>query len=104
MDVISAYDDGMAQSAASPNPLLSERDADILEFERTWWSMSGAKEQGIRDRFGMSSTRYYQILNGLLESPAALAHDPLLIKRLRRLRDTRRRARSAARLGYQIAP
>lgn len=94
----------MAEPAATTRSALSSRDEAILEFERTWWSQAGAKEQGIRERFSMSSTRYYQILNGLLEDPAALAHDPLLIKRLRRLRESRRRARSAARLGFQISP
>lgn len=78
---------------------LSPRDAEILDFERQWWKFSGAKEQGIREQFDMSATRYYQILNGLLDSPAALEHDPLLIKRLRRMRESRQRARSARRLG-----
>lgn len=75
---------------------------DILAFERTWWSQSGAKESGIRERFDLSSTRYYQLLNELLDDPEALAHDPLLVKRLRRLRDQRRLARSAARLSVHV--
>lgn len=78
---------------------LSARDVEILEFERQWWRYSGAKEQGIREQFDMSATRYYQILNGLIDSPDALAHDPLLVKRLRRMRESRQRARSARRLG-----
>ena len=77
---------------------LSVRDAEILDFERTWWRSPGAKEQIIRERFDMSPTRYYQVLNALIDEPAALASDPLLVKRLRRLRDERRRNRSAARL------
>lgn len=77
---------------------LSVRDAEILDFERTWWRSPGAKEQTIRERFDMSPTRYYQVLNALIDNPAALASDPLLVKRLRRLRDERRRNRSAARL------
>jgi hypothetical protein len=77
---------------------LSDRDAEILDFERTWWRSPGAKEQTIRERFDMSPTRYYQVLNALIDNPAALASDPLLVKRLRRLRDERRRNRSAARL------
>ena len=77
---------------------LSVRDAEILDFERTWWRSPGAKEQIIRERFDMSPTRYYQVLNALIDDPAALASDPLLVKRLRRLRDERRRNRSAARL------
>ena len=63
---------------------LSERDGEILEFERHWWKYAGAKEQAIRDQFQMSATRYYQVLNALIDRPEALAHDPLLVKRLRR--------------------
>src|SRR5689334_7744713 len=78
---------------------LSERDSAILEFERQWWKYAGAKEQAIRDLFDMSATRYYQVLNALLDRPEALAADPMLVKRLRRLRASRQRARSARRLG-----
>jgi len=81
---------------------LSTRDAEILTFERQWWKFAGAKEQAIRDRFQMSATRYYQILNALIDKPAALAQDPLLVKRLRRLRATRQRNRSAKRLGIDL--
>lgn len=78
---------------------LSERDRAILAFERQWWKYAGAKETAIRELFGLSATRYYQILNGLIDDPDALAADPLLVKRLRRMRDERQRARSARRLG-----
>ncbi|HEU4547806.1 MAG TPA: DUF3263 domain-containing protein [Microlunatus sp.] len=81
---------------------LSARDAEILTFERQWWKFAGAKEQAIRDKFQMSATRYYQVLNNLIDSPAALVHDPLLVKRLRRLRATRQRNRSAKRLGIDL--
>jgi hypothetical protein len=81
---------------------LSTRDAEILTFERQWWRFAGAKEQAIRDKFQMSATRYYQILNALIDKPAALAQDPLLVKRLRRLRATRQRNRSAKRLGIDL--
>lgn len=81
---------------------LSERDAEILSFERQWWKFAGAKEQAIRDRFQMSATRYYQVLNALIDKPEALANDPLLVKRLRRLRATRQRNRSAKRLGIDL--
>lgn len=81
---------------------LSERDAEILSFERQWWKFAGAKEQAIRDKFEMSATRYYQLLNALIDRPEALAHDPLLVKRLRRLRATRQRNRSARRLGIDL--
>lgn len=81
---------------------LSDRDRRILEFERQWWKYAGAKEQAIRDLFDMSATRYYQILNALIDAPAALAFDPMLVKRLRRLRASRQRARSARRLGVEL--
>jgi Protein of unknown function (DUF3263) len=80
---------------------LSERDRKILEFERHWWKYAGAKEQAVRDLFEMSATRYYQVLNALLDRPEALAADPMLVKRLRRLRAARQRARSARRLGFE---
>jgi hypothetical protein len=82
---------------------LSDRDRRILEFERQWWKYAGAKEQAIRDLFDMSGTRYYQILNGLIDAPEALAADPMLVKRLRRMRAARQRARSARRLGIDLA-
>ena len=80
----------------------SARDAEILSFERQWWKFAGAKEQAIRDKFQMSATRYYQVLNALIDKPEALAQDPLLVKRLRRLRATRQRNRSAKRLGIDL--
>ena len=89
-------------AAASGVGELAARDAEILAFERQWWKFAGAKEQAIRDKFQMSATRYYQVLNNLIDQPAALAHDPLLVKRLRRLRATRQRNRSAKRLGIDL--
>ncbi|MBB4747435.1 DUF3263 domain-containing protein [Actinoplanes lobatus] len=84
------------QPAAEPTgeqPALTDRELEILAFEGRWWKHAGAKEQAIRDTFGLSSTRYYQILNGLLDNPAALEQDPVLVGRLRRLRSTRARGR-----------
>lgn len=81
---------------------LSRRDREILTFERQWWKYAGAKEQAIRELFDMSATRYYQILNALIDTPAALGADPLLVKRLRRLRASRQRQRSARRLGIEV--
>jgi Protein of unknown function (DUF3263) len=83
-------------------PELSTRDREILAFERQWWKYAGAKEQAVRELFDMSATRYYQVLNTLIDSPAALAFDPMLVKRLRRMRATRQRARSARRLGIRL--
>jgi hypothetical protein len=76
---------------APEEPALVARELAILEFEKKWWRHAGAKEQAIRDEFGLSSTRYYQLLNGLLDNPLALAHDPVLVGRLRRLRASRTR-------------
>ncbi|MBK6886665.1 MAG: DUF3263 domain-containing protein [Tetrasphaera sp.] len=80
---------------------LSDRDREILAFERQWWKYAGSKEAAVRELFDMSATRYYQVLNGLIDNPAALAHDPMLVKRLRRLRASRQRTRSARRLGIE---
>jgi len=74
---------------------LSEREVRVLAFERNWWRQPGAKEQAIRDMLGMSATRYYQMLNELIDRPEALAFEPVLVKRLRRQRAKRERIRSA---------
>jgi hypothetical protein len=78
---------------------LTEREHAVLAFERQWWKYAGAKEAAIKDLFDMSATRYYQVLNALIDKPDALVADPMLVKRLRRLRSTRQRTRSARRLG-----
>jgi hypothetical protein len=72
---------------------LSSRDRAILDFERNWWALPGPKEQDIRRTFEFSPARYYQVLSELLDSDEALAYDPLVVRRLRRLRERRRRAR-----------
>lgn len=92
--------DGSAQRAdhgtgAAAVDGLSERDRAILTFERQWWTHPGLKEDAIRSLFGLTPTRYYQILNALLDDPSALEFDPMLVKRLRRLRSARRQERSA---------
>jgi Protein of unknown function (DUF3263) len=76
-----------------PEPDLSERSRAILEFERTWWQTPGAKEVAIRERFGFSGTKYYRLLNELIDDPIALGHDPLTVRRLRRRREQLRRSR-----------
>ena len=86
----------------APGGELTAREREVLAFERQWWKYAGAKEQAVRDKFGMSSTRYYQVLNALIDRPEALAFDPLLVRRLRRLRAARQRARSARRLGFDV--
>jgi len=72
---------------------LSERDRAIIDFERSWWTTAGPKEVAIRTRFAFSATRYYQLLGALIDTPDAEAYDPLVVRRLRRVRDRRRRAR-----------
>lgn len=79
---------------------LTDTEEQILDFERSWWKHAGAKEAEIRERFDCSSTRYYQQLNALIDRPEAIAHDPLLVGRLRRLRAARAHQRSARRLGF----
>ncbi len=81
---------------------LTEHEREILAFERQWWRFAGAKEQAIRELFGLSATRYYQALTALIDRPAALAADPMLVKRLRRLRASRQKARAARRLGFEV--
>ena len=80
---------------------LTPREREILAFERQWWKYAGAKEQAVRELFNMSATRYYQVLNNLIDNRAALDADPMLVKRLRRLRSSRQRARAARRLGVE---
>jgi len=93
-----AFSSGQPEETGS----LSERDRGILDFERQGWKFAGAKESAVREKFDMSSTRYYQVLNALIDRPEALAHDPLLVRRLRRLRAARQRQRSARRLGFEL--
>ena len=78
---------------------LPAREREMLAFERQWWRYAGAKEAAIRERFGMSATRYYQVLNALVDRPEALAVDPLLVRRLRRMRAARQRQRPGRVLG-----
>jgi len=90
---------GHSSTATAAGPAqLTEQERQLLEFERQWWRYAGAKEQAIRDQFGLNATRYYQTLNSLLDNPGAMAYDPLLVKRLRRLRERRQTARTARRV------
>ncbi len=75
---------------------LTERDAEILSFEKSWYRYEGAKQKAIRERFGLSPTRYYQVLNALLDDPAALSAEPVVVRRLQRQRQSRRNASRAS--------
>ena len=74
---------------------LDEFSLQMLEFERLWASRVGAKDAAIRAEFSIPAARYYQMLYALIDSPVALRSDPLLVRRLQRLRDARSRARAA---------
>ena len=76
---------------------LTDQDKAILDFEREWWIEGGSKQAAIRERLGFSATRYYQLLGGVIDDPAALDYDPLLVRRLRRTRLERRRVRFGGR-------
>ena len=78
---------------------LDERARSLLDFERESWKLAVPKERAIRERFGFSAARYHQLLNRAIDLPAALMYDPMLVRRLRRLRDRRRRKRVAGQLG-----
>ena len=74
---------------------LSELEAKILDFEANWWRFAGAKENAIKELFDLSAPRYYQLLNDLIDRNDALEAAPMLVKRLRRLREARMSARTS---------
>jgi hypothetical protein len=94
------------EAASSFTPVtdgsLTSRDEQVLAFERQWWRYPGAKESAIKEHFDLTPARYYQLLNDLIDRPAAMTFDPMLVKRLRRMRESRQKARSARRLGFDI--
>jgi hypothetical protein len=81
---------------------LDQRLQDVLDFEREWWKHPGPKERAVRERFGVSLARYHHLLNRALDLPQALSYDPMLVRRLRRLREARRRKRFARQLGFEL--
>jgi hypothetical protein len=80
-----------AGAAAGP---LGERERSVLAFEHHWWRHAGAKEEAIRREFAVGPTAYYQLLSRLIDDPAAIAYDPMLVKRLQRQRASRQRQRT----------
>jgi hypothetical protein len=88
----------VAASLESDQPApraLTPREIAVLDFEREWTRHVGAKEEAIREVFGLSAARYYQVLNTVIDSPHAVRHDPMLVKRLQRARDARVHTRAA---------
>jgi len=81
---------------------LSEFEVKMLEFERSWWRHAGVKESSIKELFNLTPPAYYQLLNNLIDREAAVMAEPILIKRLRRLRDSRTQARSSSKLGFTL--
>ncbi len=95
----------MGTSAAeqtADTPGLADRERLVLDFERGSWKLTVPKERAIRERFGFSAARYHQLLNRVIERPEALSYDPMLVRRLRRVRETRRRRRVAGQLGVRV--
>jgi len=91
---MSALESNESVNPGSLHPGLSELESRILEFERSWWRFAGAKESAIKELFDLSAPRYYQILNDLIDRQEALEASPMLVKRLRRLREARTNART----------
>jgi hypothetical protein len=85
-----------------PPTALDERSRRLLDFERESWKLNVPKERAIRERFGFSATRYHQLINRVIEEPAALAYDPMLVRRLQRVRELRRQRRVARQLGVRV--
>ena len=81
---------------------LDQRSREVLDFEREAWKLSLTKERAIRERFGFSPYRYHQLLHKVIDRPEALLYDPMLVRRLRRVREVRRRARTASGLGVRV--
>ena len=81
---------------------LSEFEVKMLEFERSWWRHAGVKESSIKELFNLTPPAYYQLLNNLIDREAAVLAEPILVKRLRRLRDSRTQARSSSKLGFTL--
>jgi hypothetical protein len=93
---------GDGRARATPPSTLDQRSRDVLDFEREAWKLSVTKERAIRERFGFSPSRYHQVLHRVIDRPEALVYDPMLVRRLRRVREVRRRARTASGLGVRV--
>jgi hypothetical protein len=83
------------ENSETAGSTLTDLERRILEFERNWWRFAGAKESAIKELFDLTAPRYYQLLNDLIDRADALEAAPMLVKRLRRLREARMSARTA---------
>jgi hypothetical protein len=72
---------------------LGDRDRAVLDLEREWWLCHHSKEDAVRERLNLAPSSYYRLLHAVIENPAAMAYDPLVVRRLRRARLGRRRVR-----------
>ena len=81
---------------------LTRLENEMLDFERTWWRYAGVKESSIKELFNLTPPAYYQLLNNLIDRSEALIAEPILVKRLRRLRDSRTAQRSSSKLGFSL--
>ena len=81
---------------------LTKLEIEMLDFERTWWRYAGVKESSIKELFNLTPPAYYQLLNNLIDRNEALLAEPILVKRLRRLRESRTVARSSSKLGFTL--
>jgi hypothetical protein len=88
--------------APEPSIALDERSREVLDFEREAWKLTVPKQRAIRERFGFSPSRYHQLLHRIIDRPEAVAYDPMLVRRLRRVRAVRRRSRTASGLGVRV--
>jgi hypothetical protein len=91
-----------SEPASDPSIALDRRSREVLDFEREAWKLTVTKQRAIRERFGFSPSRYHQLLHRIIDRPEAEAYDPMLVRRLRRLRAVRRRSRTASGLGVRV--
>ena len=96
---MSAFIDPSSDSVAAG---LSELEIKLLEFENNWWRHAGSKESAIKELFNLTPPAYYQLLNNLIDRQEAIMAQPILVKRLRRIRDARTTARSSSKLGFTL--
>ena len=96
---MSAFIDPTSDSVATG---LSELEIKLLEFERNWWRHAGSKESAIKELFNLTPPAYYQLLNNLIDRQEALMAQPILVKRLRRIRETRTMTTSSSKLGFTL--